>query len=472
MRKFNRVLAASLSLAMGLSLVACGSSTKTTENAANEGNTAEASKAEPTATTAEGGEGKVLNIQCWNEEFANRLADHYPGFVKNNPDDVTQGGKIGDVTVNFSITPSQDNAYQSNLDDLLPVNLEKSADERVDLFLVEADYAKKYTNAATPVAMSMDELGITSADIADQFKYTQDIVSDASGAIRGLSWQACPCLFIYRADYAEQVLGSSDPAEVQKAVADWDTYKKTADKFNAAGIHMQETVNDSYRVYADNATTPWVTDDKISIDANLMKWVDDSKAMVDAGETTTQALWSDAWNAGMMTSGKTFGFFGPLWLISFCMHADDSTSVAANGGWKACAGPQQFSWGGSWICAAEGTDNAELVKDIMLKLTTDEQILTDIATKDQDCVNSHKVLNTLGADESKGVPALGNQNVYADLAASADNIDRSKVGDYDQGCIEEFQNAMTQYFDGNKTKDEALEEFYKKVQDKYPNLSH
>ena len=25
-------------------------------------------------------EGKVLNIQCWNEEFKSRVTDHYPGY--------------------------------------------------------------------------------------------------------------------------------------------------------------------------------------------------------------------------------------------------------------------------------------------------------------------------------------------------------------------------------------------------------
>jgi hypothetical protein len=44
---------------------------------------------------------------------------------------------------------------------------------------------------------------------------------------------------------------------------------------------------------------------------------------------------------------------------------DDNTT----GGWGAAQGPQGFFWGGTWICAAQGTDNANLVKDIMLKMT-------------------------------------------------------------------------------------------------------
>ena len=61
------------------------------------------------------GQGRILNIQCWNEEFKSRLADHYPGY------EVIDGttGKIGDVIVKWTITPSDDNAYQNHLDDML-----------------------------------------------------------------------------------------------------------------------------------------------------------------------------------------------------------------------------------------------------------------------------------------------------------------------------------------------------------------
>ena len=84
-------------------------------------------------------EGKVLNIYCWNEEFKSRLTDHYPGYEEV---DGTHG-KIGDVDVVWNITPSDDNAYQNNLDETLLKQADASADDKIDLFLVEADYALK-----------------------------------------------------------------------------------------------------------------------------------------------------------------------------------------------------------------------------------------------------------------------------------------------------------------------------------------
>ena len=40
---------------------------------------------------------------------------------------------------------------------------------------------------------------------------------------------------IYRRDIAKEVFGSDDPAEVQKKVADWDTFKATAEELKEKG---------------------------------------------------------------------------------------------------------------------------------------------------------------------------------------------------------------------------------------------
>lgn len=422
---------------------------------------------ETEAAAAAADEGKVLNIEVWNEEFKSRITDHYPGYEKT--DDTH--GKIGDVTVNWIITPNDDNAYQNNLDSVLPGNADASADDKVDMFLIEADYAKKYIDADANVAMPLKDLGITSDDLSKQYKYTQDVVADANGDLRGTSWQACSAGLIYNRAAAKEVLGTDDPAEVQKAVADWDTYNETAKKMADAGYLMQSTVNDTYRVYSNNVSGPWVQDGKVVVDDNIKKWVDDSKAQVDAKETTTAELWSDDWSKGFYPDGKVFCYFGPAWLINFSMKADDEKSIAAQGGWGLVNGPQGFFWGGTWICAAQGTDNPSLVKDIMLKMTTDDDIMKEIAQKDSDCVNNKEVLKALASDDSGNNKVLGGQNPYQMLADGAEKVDMSNISIYDQGCNEEFQKAMKNYFDGNASYDDALAQFKSAIVEKYPELT-
>ena len=236
------------------------------------------------------------------------------------------------------------------------------------------------------------------------------------------------------------------------------------------GYNITSTVNDTYRVYSNNVSAPWVVDGKVAIDPNIEKWVEDSKALVDAGETTTNDLWSDDWSKGFFEETPVFCYFGPAWLINFSMHSDEDGSVGKAGGWGLTTGPQGYYWGGTWICAARGTDNPTLVKDIILTMTTDEAVLEDIAVKDSDCVNNKEVLAKLSGDESFGNAILGGQNPYAMLAEGAELVDMSNISIYDQGCNEEFQRAMRNYFEGNATYDEALAQFNTAVVEKYPEL--
>lgn len=411
-------------------------------------------------------QGKVFNIYCWNEEFKTRITDHYADYEEV---DATTG-KIGDITVKWNITPSDDNAYQNNLDATLLKQADAAADDKIDMFLVEADYALKYVDS--DYTMPIKDLGITDDDLSKQYQYTKDVVTDSDGVLKGLSWQGCPGVLFYNRAAAKEVFGTDDPSEVQKYVKDWDTINDTAATLKDAGYSIMSTVNDSYRVYSNNVSSPWVVDGKINIDDNIMNWVDDSKELVDAGETNTYELWSDDWSKGFYPDGKVFCYFGPAWLVNFSMAADTEGSIGYEGGWGATEGPQGFFWGGTWICAAEGTDNADLIKDIMLTMTTDDTVMKEIVVDDDDFVNNQDVMNEMAEDPDYSSKILGGQNPLPMYIAGVENLDLSNLSAYDQGCNEEFQNAMKNYFEGSATKDEALDLFYKAVVEKYPELTY
>ena len=291
----KKIISALLCASMVATMVAgCGGSSDTTSTDNSDSGAAPATESGSDAaeTDTTGDEGKVFNIYCWNEEFKSRLTDHYPGYEEV---DATTG-KIGDVTVKWNITPSDDNAYQNNLDATLLKQESAAADDKIDLFLVEADYALKYVD--TDYTMPIADLGITDADLANQYQYTKDIVTDSNGVLKGVSWQGCPGVLFYK----------------------------------AAGYKMTSSVNDTYRVYSNNVTSKWVEDGKINIDDNIMKWVSDSKELYDAGETETYELWGDDWKKGFYPEGKVFCYFGPAWFVNFSMAADTEGSIGYNGG--------------------------------------------------------------------------------------------------------------------------------------------
>ena len=471
MRKFKKALVLSLACAMGLSLVACGGKDDATTEAKKDDTTTEAAKDDASDATSEAevsgsDEGKVLNIYAWNEEFKSRITDHYPGYEEV---DATHG-KIGDVDVVWTITPNNDNAYQNNLDQQLLKQADADAKDKIDIFLVEADYALKYSD--TDYTRAVSDLGITDDELANQYDYTKKILEDSNGVLKGVSWQSTPGVLIYNRDIAKDMWGSDDPAEVQKHVSDWDTFYATGSELAAKGYKLTATVNDSYRVYSNNVSSKWVEDGKLNIDPQFKAWADAEKASFDAGQTTTGDLWSDEWSAGFYPDGKVFAYFGPAWLINFSMGQDDEKSIAHAGGWGATEGPQAFYWGGTWICAATGTDNPTLVADIMRKMTTDETILKDIVSKDSDCVNNKNVLTSLASDDSFGFSVLGGQNPFGLFTENVEKIDLSNLSAYDQGCNESFQKIMKDYFTGQyATYDEAIEAFKQDVATKYPAIT-
>ncbi|MBE5891139.1 MAG: ABC transporter substrate-binding protein [Lachnospiraceae bacterium] len=454
-KMLSALLCASMAATM---LAACGGGSTSDTGSANSNGS---------GSTATEEEGKVLNIYSFNTEFATRVEKCYPDYEK--VDDTT--GKIGDVTVKWVITANKDNAYQNYLDEQLLAQNDAAADDKIDMFLVEADYALKYVD--TDYCIPLADLGLDDSVFADQYQYTKDAVTDSNGKLKGSSWQGCPGALIYNREIAKKVLGSDDPAEVQKAVSDWDTYLATAEKMKEAGYYMTSSVNDPYRVFTNNVSSKWVVDGKINIDDNIKAWVDMSKKMVDAGETNSYELWGDDWSKGFwQDSANVFAYFGPAWFIDFSMSCTEEGSVGANGGWAVTEGPQGFFWGGSWVLAATGTDNPTLVADIIKTMTTDDEVLKSIVKNYSDFVNDTAIMEEFAGDESFGNPYLGGQNPYGVFASGVSSVSLENTSTYDQGCNESFQEAMKNYFDGNATYEEALDLFYKAVVEKYPELSY
>jgi ABC-type glycerol-3-phosphate transport system substrate-binding protein len=404
--------------------------------------------------------GDTLTIYVWNEEWLGFFEKYMPNYTRDNDADPL-AGHLGDLPVVWVENASTDNVYQTKLDEAL-----KDPNADVDIFLVEADYAGKYT--VPGVAKPLGELGITDADLADQFAYTQQVVT-TDGVLYGSSWQTCGAGMIYNREIAKEVLGTDDPDEVQAKVSTWEDYQKVAADMKAKGYLMTPRASSTYRVFSNNVSSPWIKDGEINLDPSIKKWVDMSKEMVEAGETKT----GDLWDAGdTYTKNTTFCVFGPAWFFNFCMGVDDPASIAAKGGWGLCAGPQAHYWGGTWVCVADKSDNLATAADIVKTMTLDKDVLTKLVeNENQDC-NSKELADKYANDATFGNDILGGQNPYTIFSKAIGGIDVSNMSQYDQQFNETFQTYMDDYFDGKLTYDEAYEKFETAVKEKVPVLNN
>ena len=421
-------------------------------------------------------EGSVLNVWCWNDEFQSRFNAYYPEVKEVAEDKSTTTLNDGTI-VKWTINPNADNNYQNKLDEALLAQESAADDDKIDMFLIEADYALKYVDSPYTLDVRAD-IGLTDGDLDGQYKYTQDIAT-ADGVLKGVTWQATPGLFAYRRSIAKDVLGTDDPAEVQTYLSDWDKFNEVAEKAAEKGYKMLSGYDDSYRTFSNNVSAPWVDGTTVKVDANLMKWVEQTKEFTDKGYNNKSKLWDNTWAADQGPEGKVFGFFYSTWGINFTLLGNSLETSVANGGkeevgngaygdYAVCQGPQAYYWGGTWICAAAGTDNVATIKDVMQKLTCDAAIAKKITEDTQDYTNNVAAMNELAQNYSSAF--LGGQNHIALFAEAAPKIDMSNISAYDQGLNESFQGAFKNYFDGNATIDEAKAQFESIISEKYPEL--
>ena len=446
----KKLMAMLLALVMVLSLASCGGNTAAPAATEAPKADAPATDAAP-ATEAAAEEGKVFNIWAWNEEFKGFFEKYY---------------KVPDgIKVNWVINPNADGVYQDKLDEALLNQANAAADDKIDMFLAEADYILKYTD--TEATQDIQALGVT--DFSNTYEYTVQAASDSNGTVKGVSFQCCPAALIYRRSIAKDVLGTDDPAEVQAKLDSWDKFNAVAADAKAKGYLMTASESATFRVFSNNGEAPLVNaNDELTLNDAIRAWQAQAKDFSDKGYTQTCDIWSDECTAQMFKDGKTMCYFGPAWYYNFSMGNAQDAEKGCFGDWAICEGPQAHFWGGTWLLAPVGTDNPTMVADIMNTFINDEDVCTKLVKNEMQFSNNQKVNEACAADG--GNDFLGGQNDTAIFCELAKNIVFENHTIYDQIINEDLQKTWREYCDGDVTEDAAMANFYALVSEAYPSI--
>ena len=399
-------------------------------------------------------QGKVFNIYAWNEEFKGFFEKYYK---------VPEG-----VTVNWIINPSDNGVYQQKLDEALLNQDKAAADEKIDMFLAEADYIGKYVDSE--YTMDVTSFGYKNADT--MYDYTIKAASDSKGVCKGVSFQCCPAAVIYRKSIAKDVLGTDDPAGVQAQIDSWEKFDAVAAKAKEKGYYMTASFAETFRAFSNNCTMPWVDkDNKLQFDPQITAWMDQTENYIKNGYTLTAGVWDTEKTNEMFKDGKTMCFFGPAWYYNFCMTNAMDPEKGCVGDWCIVKGPQAYFWGGTWLLAATGSDNTEMLKDIFETFTVNEEVCTNLVKNDNQYPNNTKVVEKFAKDESYGNTAiLDGQNDIAVFAELAKDIKWENHTNYDQLLNEGLQNKLQEFYKGSVDKETAMKNFYQFVKETYANI--
>ena len=396
-------------------------------------------------------QGKVFNIYAWNEEFKGFFEKYYK---------VPEG-----VTVNWIINPSDNGVYQQKLDEALLNQANAAADDKIDMFLAEADYIGKYVDS--DYTMDVTSFGFKNANT--MYDYTIKAASDSKGVCKGVSFQCCPAAVIYRKSIAKDVLGTDVPEEVQAQIDSWEKFDAVAAKAKEKGYYMTASFAETFRAFSNNCTSPWVDkDNKLQFDPQITAWMEQTKKYIENGYTLTAGVWDQEKTDQMFKTGKTMTFFGPAWYYNFCMNNAMDPENGCVGDWCIVKGPQAYFWGGTWLLAAAGSDNTEMLKDIFESFTINEEIVDHLVKDENQYPNNTKIAEKYANDASYGNTAiLDGQNDIKIFSELAKDIKWENHTNYDQLLNEGLQNKLQEFYNGSVDEATALKNFYQYVKETY-----
>ena len=478
MKKFKKAMALSLSLAMGLSVVACGNEPATTEaatsaatEAATEADTEGDTEAATEAATESSGTGEKGTINLWT--FTDEVPKMVDNFLAANPD-------FG-YEVNSTIIATTDGASQPALDQALAAG----GADAPDFYCAEEAFVLKYTQGdMSSFAAPYEDLGIdvqAEIDAAQIAPYTVDIGTNNDGKVVGLGYQSTGGAFIYRRSVAKDVFGTDDPKEIATIIGggsqSWDKFFEAAETCKGKGVAILSGTGDIWTVIKHSADQGWLVDGKLHIDPKIESYMDYAKQLIDNGYTNDTTAWGDAWFADMKGEGAkpVFGFFGPAWLINYTLAPNcggEKVGEGTYGDWAVCEPPVGFFWGGTWLMANKDSDKKEAVGQIIdwitLNCTEDGlQYMWANGTLNgeggtKDVVGSNTVL---GISDGT-LDFLGGQDMFEAFIPANSYASGKTMTQYDETINSAWQDQAGLYAHGEKDKDTAIADFKTDVSDK------
>jgi ABC-type glycerol-3-phosphate transport system substrate-binding protein len=311
----------------------------------------------------------------------------------------------------YKFTQTTKVTYKDKLDRVLKSNTKKSQDDRIDLFLADINYMRAYVES--DYALTTDELGIKDEEFSQMYPYTLEYGKDTDGGIKALTWSVSPDVFIYRRSIAKKRLSSDDPEIIAKKIGTWDDMILSGnflDILHSDGKYKMVCSGAEFiRPIVQNASSPLVTNNKVTYPNEWLYWRHLNLWLMNYDYFGYYLPNTDEWLAQMTIDGTVLGYVGSDDLIGGAI-LEQATIEEDNtfGDWAVCPATQPSVAGGTFIFAANGTDNPEIAADILRTLCLAEDTL-----RGTQCIpNNMAIVAEYAASSDYNSDLLGGQNPY------------------------------------------------------------
>lgn len=469
--KSKKLLTVLLAGALTLSCMACGGSENTTSNTEGTTDATATEAADDTAadSTDASGDDKLV---IWT--LSNDLIDFGKRFEE----------QTGTPVETIVIEPAN---YPTKVQTAL-----LAGETEPDIIVGEPKMLEDFYDAG--FFADLNELG--AQDYADQIvDYVWEVGQDADGIQRAISYQITPAGIYYRRDIAQEVFGTDDPEEIGKLFADYPTILDTAEKLKAAGYRIFSSDAEMNVFSGDSA---WVVDGVLNVDQSRIDYMDLCVQLYQQDLTAYANQWSTPWYQAMagevpiltadiqnyaddsvnvwdaeqfaeategMDTTEVFAFGLPSWGVLTLRDNVKETS----GLWGVCAGPAYGFDGGTYIGISSNSERKDTAWEFVKFCTLNEETADWwIEYSQGDSVSLKSALEKHKDDANE---VYGGQKLYQFWLGQAEGIDTSKVTRYDQAIGDAWGNAISAIKTGEKTKDDAIADFYDVIEATYPDIT-
>ena len=457
---WKKVVSVLLVSAMALSMAACGDSSESGSSAA------------AGTEAANGGETSGDKLVVWT--LANDLIDFGERYQEQT------GVEVETVVIEPADYPTK---VQTAL---------LGGETEPDIIVGEPQMLEDFYDAG--FFEDLDQFG--AQDYADQIvDYVWEVGQSSDGVQRAISYQITPARIYYRRDIAQEVFGTDDPEEIGKLFADYDTILETAQTLKDAGYRIFSSDAEINYFSGDSA---WVIDGTLNVDQARYDYMDLCVNLYQKDLTAYANQWSTPWYQAMagevpiltadiqnyaddsvnvwdaeqfeeatkdMDKTEVFAFGLPSWgVLTMRDNVKDTSGL-----WGVCAGPSYGFGGGTYIGISSQSERKELAWDFVKFCTLNEDTANWwIEYSEGDTVSLIPVLEAHKDDANE---VYGGEKLYAFWLEQAKGIDYSKVTRYDKAIGDAWGNAISAIKTGEKTKEEAVNEFYDVIESTYPDIT-
>jgi multiple sugar transport system substrate-binding protein len=451
---------------MTFSLAACGNNAANAPSTADEGTGATTDTAGTTDTTVETPTNLSGKIVVWT--LANDLTQFADRMMDSNPD-----LEIETVVIAPADYPTK---VQSAL---------LGGETEPDVIVAEPQMLGNMYDAG--FFEDLNQAPYNAQDYASQIvDYVWEVGQDDAGIQRAISYQMTPAGLFFRRDIAEEVFGTSDPAEIGKLFKDYPTILETGETLKAAGYKIFASDGEMNYFSGDSA---WVVDGMLNVAQSRHDYMDLAVALYQNDLTAFAGQWSAPWYQSMSgpvpvlkastniwdeaaiaadaegaDTAECFAFGLPTWgALTLRDNAGDNVD-----NYGIASGPAFGFGGGTWIGISSRSERKELAWEFVKFCTLNEDTADWwIGASNGDVVSFIPALEKHAEDANE---LFGGQQTYAFWMEQAEGIDYSKVTQYDQAIGDAWGAAITAVKTGEKDKETAINDFYDVVAATYPDI--